>query len=151
MACAGVVQQHTPHHLRGNSEELRSAFPARIMLIAETQPRLVHERGRLEGVPLVLTPHDELCLTSKLRVHELDERLARLRVARTPRSQELGDSLPSLRRKAASGGGLRRRSRWGTVGWRDRHAHSGCRNPVVYLIGQQKSVIGLTRVLRAMG
>jgi hypothetical protein len=121
------------------------------MLIAETQPRLVHERGRLEGVSLVLAPQHELRLTAKLRVHEPHERLARLSVAGTPRSQELGDPVPGLPRIAASAGGLRGQWRWGTVGWRDRYAHSGCRDRVVYLIRQQKSVIGLSRVLRAMG
>jgi hypothetical protein len=57
------------------------------VLIAKPQPRLVHERGRLERVTLVLATQRELCLAAKLGIHQPDERLARLRVACPPRSQ----------------------------------------------------------------
>ncbi len=77
------------------------------MLIAESQPRLVHERGWLEGVSLALAPHHELRLTAKLSVHQPDERVARLSFSRAPCAQELGDSVHSVPRGAASGGGWR--------------------------------------------
>ena len=53
-ARARVIDEHAPHHLRGDGEELRAALPARVVLAVEPQPRLVHERGGLEGVPLAL-------------------------------------------------------------------------------------------------
>src|SRR3979409_1468482 len=120
-----MVQQHAPHHLRGDGEELRATLPARILLIGETQPRLVHERGRLEGVSLALAPQHELRLTPKLRVNEPDERVARLSVARAPRAQELGDALRWVPRGAGSVGGRHKGRRWGDVGWRDRNGHPG--------------------------
>ena len=132
MARPRVVDEHAPHHLRGDGEELCAALPARVVLVVEPQPRLVHERCRLEGVPLALAPEREPRLPAKLRVDEPDERLAGLRVAHAPCAQELGDPLPAL-------------------GWGDWNAHSGRRDRVVYVIGQRKPVIGLSRVPRAMG
>jgi hypothetical protein len=73
MACAGVVEQDASHHLRGDGEELRPTFPARVVLIAETQPRLVYERGWLERMALALVPERELCLTTKLGIHQANE------------------------------------------------------------------------------
>jgi hypothetical protein len=72
VARTSVVEQHAPHHLRGNGEELRAAFPAR-MLITQAQPRFMYERGGLESVSLVLAPQGERGLTAKLRVDEPDE------------------------------------------------------------------------------
>ena len=95
-ARARVVQQHAPHHLRGDGEELRAALPARVVLVAEPQPRLVHERGGLEGVSLALAAQRELRLPAKLRVHEPHERLARLSVAGAPRAQQLGHRVPGV-------------------------------------------------------
>ena len=73
MARAGVVEQDAPHHLRGDGEELRPTLPARVVLITETQPCFVHERGWLEGVALALVPQRELRLTTKLGIHEANE------------------------------------------------------------------------------
>jgi hypothetical protein len=57
-----VVEQHAPHHLRGNRKELRAALPTRSVLIAEPQPSLVHQGCGLEGVTLVLALQHQLRL-----------------------------------------------------------------------------------------
>ena len=125
VARARVIQQHAPHHLRGDGKELRATLPARILLIGETQPRLMHERGRLKRVSRVLAPQHELRLAAKLRVHEPDERVARLNVASTPRAQEPGDSAHPVPRGTWSVVGRPSGRRWGDVGWRDRNVHPG--------------------------
>jgi hypothetical protein len=107
-----VVHQHAPHRPRGEGEEVGAALPAHVGLVAEAQPRLVHERRGLEGVAVALAAQGALRVPAELRVHEPREPLARPRVARAPRAQQLGDC-------RARGGD--RRGRRGDVGPGDGH------------------------------
>lgn len=82
----------------------------RTVLIAEAQPCFVDERGWLESVSIALASQRELRLAVELRIDEAHERLARLNIAGTPRSQEPGDAF----------------------GWRDRHTQFGRRYPDIH-------------------
>ena len=90
-ASARVIDEHAPHHLRGDGEELGAALPARVVLAVEPEPRLVHERGGLEGVALALAAQRARRLPAQLRVDERHERFGSARVAGAPRAQQLGD------------------------------------------------------------
>src|SRR5687768_15699877 len=119
-----MVEQHAAQHLCGDGEELNAALPPRIMLVAETEPRLVHESGGLERMSGLFATQRDLRLTPELRVYDLHQRLARLGVTGAPCPQELGDSIAALAPQATGIGRGCRRNRWGSVSWRVRHAHS---------------------------
>jgi hypothetical protein len=124
---AGVVEQYAPHHLRGNREKLGATLPARLMLVAEPEPRFMDERRGLQSVAVSLTPQGELRLAPQLGVYEADERLTCLYVTCTPRSQEFGDPVRGLPLICAGACDFSRRWLGDTFGGRDRHTEFGPR------------------------
>ena len=54
---AGVVHQDTAHGLGGGGEKLRGGTPIRTSAAHQPEVGLVDQRGRLESVGPVLTPH----------------------------------------------------------------------------------------------
>ncbi len=54
---ARVIDQHSPHGLGRNGEEMPAARPLDVTLIDQPQIGLVHEGCRLQGVPLAFAAH----------------------------------------------------------------------------------------------
>lgn len=107
VAPARMVHEDASHDLRGDREELRPIVPVHVALRIESQPRFVRERSRLKRMAVALVPERQLCLPPQLVVHEGRNGVACLRVARTPRAQEIGDVLRGIIEHHRSG-----RGRW---------------------------------------
>jgi hypothetical protein len=86
-----MVDEDAAHHLRGDGEELCAALPADLVLIVDPQPSFMHERSRLQSVPLSFATQRASRLPAKLLVDDSRELLGCFFVTRSPRSQELGD------------------------------------------------------------
>jgi hypothetical protein len=52
-----VIDKDAAHQVRGNGEEVRAVLPTHILLIHETEIRLVNQVRRLKGVARALTAH----------------------------------------------------------------------------------------------
>jgi hypothetical protein len=85
-----VIDEHTPHHPRGNGKELSATLPRRVVLTVETQPRLVHERGGLECVTSAFAAQGAAGLAAQFLIDDSRERIGRVHVTGTPRAQKLG-------------------------------------------------------------
>jgi hypothetical protein len=62
----------------------------------------VNEGGRLEGVALTFASQRATCLPAKLVIDDPREHVARLRVTRAPRVEELGNAVRAAGRERTS-------------------------------------------------
>ncbi len=67
---AGSLDEDAPHRFGGGTEEMSAIFKN---LIAEAQPRLVDERGRLERVAISLASHFSRSELAELGVNQRDQ------------------------------------------------------------------------------
>ena len=86
-----MVDEDAAHHLRRQAEELRAILPDNMLLIDEAQIRLVHERGRLQGVGAPLAAQVGRGTAAKLLIDDRDETVARSRLASRPCAQKRRD------------------------------------------------------------
>ena len=95
----GVVGEHVPHHLSADAVEMRTILPR--CALAPTQPdeNLIHERGRLQCVPVVLTAQLPRRDPAQLRVHQRRELLQSGAVAAGP----VGEKPRDLRLRGGRG------------------------------------------------
>src|SRR5581483_2637405 len=49
--------QYLPHRLRSRAEKMRAILPFFLLVLTQTQPRLVHQRRRLQRMPRRLSRH----------------------------------------------------------------------------------------------
>ena len=86
-----VIDENAAHHLRDHRQELCPVLPVGIPLIDETEIRLVHEGGRLQGVSCAFAP--ELCSGTppQLAIHERHRPIAGVQIAPGPGTQETRD------------------------------------------------------------
>jgi len=85
-----IVDEYASHHPRGDSEELSSAGPIRILL-SEPQVRFMDERRRRKRVPRWLGTQLIVGNTAKLRVDERNQPLQAVRRTASQHGQGSGD------------------------------------------------------------
>ena len=107
-----MIDEHAAHHLCGNGEELRATLPSRAVLSVQTQPGLMNERGRLQGVPLPFLSQRVARLSPQLGIDESRKRLARFGIAGAPSPQQPRDLMQLLRRRSRTMSRCRVRRRW---------------------------------------
>jgi hypothetical protein len=83
-----VLEQHAPHRGRGDGEEVTLALPRLLALVDHAQPRLVHERGRLQRVRAALPLEMARGEPAQLSLHGGDELGQEGAVPRAQLSQE---------------------------------------------------------------
>jgi hypothetical protein len=88
---ARVVDEHAPHHLGGDAEELGTVTPLHAPLIDQSQVGFVYQRRRLQRVLVPLVPHRAGCLPVQLLVDGRDQAIGCGPLAAAPREQERGD------------------------------------------------------------
>jgi hypothetical protein len=76
---AGVVYEHTSHHVRGHGEELHPVGPLGSRLVHEAEIRLVNECRRGECMPGRFEPELAVRDARQVGVHEGDEAVHRAR------------------------------------------------------------------------
>jgi hypothetical protein len=101
---ARIVHENSAHHLRGNSEEVCFVLPVDVVLIGQTQVRLVDERGGLERVVRAFVPKLARSDVAQLRVNQRQKALECAAIAATP-PVEQGDDV--RRRNSQSAFSLR--------------------------------------------
>ena len=88
---ARVVDQDAPHEPRGDGEKVGAILPLYLIDPRQTQIRLMHQRGRVEGVAFVLAAELAVREAVQLVVHDGHETIERLGPACGQLVQELGD------------------------------------------------------------
>jgi hypothetical protein len=107
-----VIDEDAAHHLRYHGQKLYAVLPDGVLLIDETDVRLVYERGRLQDVSRTFASQMDSRTTAQLAVHERHRAIAGIQVPRVPGAEELRNLL--------------------------RLAHGGSRRPI--LVAQQTRV-----------
>lgn len=79
---ARTINQDTPHAFGRSGEKLRAILPKRLRVPSESQPRLMHERGRLQRLPRGFARHFRRRELAQFVIHERQNLIGRLRVAR---------------------------------------------------------------------
>ena len=87
-ARARVIDEHPPHHLRGDAKKVRAVLPGDALLPDQLEVDLVHERGRLKGVSGGFVTQEARGLLSQLAIDERQQIIACLQVALAPRAQQ---------------------------------------------------------------
>jgi len=82
-----MVHENSPHHLRGDAEEMRSALPFNV-LIDQPQVRFMHQGGALQRVPGALAVKISSSEATQFFVNERKQLLDRFGVALLPAKQQ---------------------------------------------------------------
>src|SRR5207249_951860 len=85
------VDQDAPHRLGRGSEEMSLAFKLRILRAAQSQPRFVNERRRLESLPWSLVRHFRRREFAQFVVYYREQVLCSLAITRADRAEQLGE------------------------------------------------------------
>lgn len=88
---AGVIDQNPPHHLRGDSKEVRAVLPGDPFLAEQPQLRLVDERRRLQGVVRAFMAQIRRCPATEVTIDQRHQRVTRSNVPLRPGSKQGAD------------------------------------------------------------
>ena len=84
-----MIDQDSPHHLRGHAKELRAILPAHAFLIDQFEIGLVHEPRRLQRVTRPLVAEVPGGNAVQLRLDNREQILEGLATALAPREEQL--------------------------------------------------------------
>src|SRR5262245_45475306 len=80
---AGVINEDSAHHLRGDAKEMSPAAPIDLTLVDQTQVHLVNKRRRFQGVVDPFAAKLAGSNVTKLRIDERQQLIERTLVAAT--------------------------------------------------------------------
>src|SRR5208283_2085372 len=88
---AGAVDQDAPHGLGRGGKKVRAVLPGRLLVAAQAQPGLVHERRRLKRVPVGFAGHLRIGELAQLIIDKRQQLLGGLRITLPCAVQDDGD------------------------------------------------------------
>jgi hypothetical protein len=84
----GPIDQYAPHHLRGETEELRPILPDRPLLVDQSEIRLMHQLGWLERCLRGFAPQTVGGAKPKLTINQWHELIPRRQIAVAPGAEQ---------------------------------------------------------------
>jgi hypothetical protein len=81
LLASGIINEDAPHGLRGGGEEVRAIIPGGLIVTPQSQPRLVHQRSGLQGLPGIFARHFLRGKFAQLLINQGQEFIRRVLIA----------------------------------------------------------------------